>query len=532
MKCKKDYLLPVLMDKKQQLAAITYNLEKKRGLRDFFYFNTEILGYDATERTHLGVHKYMMDRQNEDKGIRKMVLMPRYSYKTSLITVGYALWRLCRDYNLRVLIASEAYDPQTTDILRMIRAHLERNQKLRALYGEFDAEKDKRPWKIGSMEIAQRTLVDRNPSLGAGSVGRVDTGSHYDLVLLDDIVSKNNIDTSEQIQKVVDYWKAIHSVLSPKGELVLVGTRWHFDDLYGYIIDDEALHKRYNPYVEQAIEVKEGETLDGALESRVPEKLFFPEELSYDFLELQRETQGDYLFSCLYQNDPLPTSEQDFKPDWIQTYKDEDLEGRKLSYTYTIEPAISQKRSACDTVILVCASDTDGNLYVIDYFRGKLVPNEIINKTYAYAEMYPPKTIGLETNAFQQSLKYGFGDEAQKRNWYLPIKELNVNQEKDSRIRAIQPRFAARKVFIRRRMTDLRRDLLRFPKISKNKKDLLDALASQVYLIRPVTENKKKVQAHPRSFEGLMKDMRREKRRQSKIGAGKHTFDSLMKYGH
>jgi len=502
--------LPDLSNKsRHELESGLFELMKRKGLEDLFYFNKVILGYDPYEFTHREVLEYVQT----DK-LRKLVLLPRGTYKTTLITVGKTLQKICQNSNIRILIESETYD-QGVDILNMIKTHLEGNKLLRVLYGEFDKDKGNRRWREDAIEVYGRTIVDRNPTVAVGSIGKVNVGSHYDLIMADDWVSDNNISTGEQIEKVKQHWKAIHSVLEPHSELILIGTRWNYDDLYGHIIDSPALNNEYQPFIKGA------HNGDGSL--------FFPEVLTEEFLALQKETQGIYMYGNLYDNNPLPASKQEFKGDWLQFYDPEDLKGLDLRYYITNDPAVSERKEGCDSVVLVGALDEDNNLYIIDYFRGQCRPDRFIEKNYAFAEDYPPVGVGLETNAYQKSLKYGFLDKAKKLNWYLPIKEIHQTQDKIQRIRSIQPRFAAKRVFIQRRMKDLISDLMRFPRIAKNKMDLLDALAALVELIRNRTPKKQEERIPVNSFQGVMNRMRRAKVAMGRMGNENITFENAYR---
>jgi len=483
-------------------------LKRRKGLEDLFYFNEEILGNDPHINTHTAVLKYA-----ESSTQRKLILLPRGTYKTTLITVGRILQKIAQNKNIRILIESETYD-QGVDILNMIKTHIESNQLFRALYGELDKNKTDRRWREDAIEVYGRTIIDRNPTVAVGSIGKVNVGSHYDLVVADDWVSDNNINTSEQIEKVKNHWKAMHSVMLPHSELILVGTRWNYDDLYGHIIDDPALNEEYRPFI------KASHNADGSL--------FFPEELSDKFLQLQKDTQGPYMFSCLYDNNPLPAEKQEFKGKWFKFYNSfDDIKDLGLEFYLANDPAISEKKQGCDAVTLVGGVDEDNNLYVVDYFRGQLTPDEFIEKNYAFAEEYPPVLVGIETNAFQKSLIYGFMDKAKEKNWYLPIREIFQTQDKIQRIRGIQPRFAAGKIFIRKDMKDLISDLLRFPRIAKNKMDLIDCMATLVKLIRSRAPQEEKTTVPERSFNGVMHRMKKTKKITQKMGNENLTFNQV-----
>ena len=495
----------------EELEEIYCELEREYALKDFFYFCRHILKYTPYEITHTDCLEYVSSPRK-----RKMILLPRYGFKTTLITVSYSIWRLCQDPNIRIAIESERMG-QGVDILRMIKRHLEGNEKLRAYYGEFDKgkEKGKLIWREDAIEIAQRTIVDRNPSIAIGSMGTTRVGAHCDIWILDDIVSDNNTQTADQIQKVIDHWKAGHSILAPKGEILLVGTRWDYNDLYGTIIDDKKLNELYQPFIRSAYNP------DGSL--------WFPEILSDEFLEMQSATQGPYLFSCLYRNDPLPTEEQEFQPDWIHYYDDIDIESKDLISFMAIDPAIAQKKKNCDSILVTGSTDRYNNLYIRDYFRGKLLPNEIINKTYGIYDIYKHESIALEVNAFQKSLRYGFNDKAEVEKMWLPIVEIHQQTDKFVRIRRMQPMFAAGKVFIRRHMLDLVRDLMRFPRVADNMLDLLDAIATLVETIRKRAPLKRESSVPAGCIQDIMRRMSQAKKMRKYMGNEGITFEMALK---
>ena len=69
-----------------------------------------------------------------------------------------------------------------------------------------------------------------------------------------------------------------------------------------------------------------------------------------------------------------------------------------------IDPAISQKQEADYTAIAVIVITQDNHTYVIDIFRDKILPDEIINKTLELAEIHQVNAIGIETIQYQKML--------------------------------------------------------------------------------------------------------------------------------
>ncbi len=189
---------------------------------------------DVTERTHreivdllTSVYKY------------KLILLPRGGFKTSICTIGYSIWRLARNPNLRVLIDSKTED-RSQGILSGIKEHCEFNDKFREVYGNW---KNIPGWQESSITLPYRTTPRKEPSIDTGGVDAPKTGGHYDLIIADDLHDERNIDTEWMRNKVKLHYKTLFPLLEPEGEIIIVGTRWHYDDLYNYILTNERVTK-------------------------------------------------------------------------------------------------------------------------------------------------------------------------------------------------------------------------------------------------------------------------------------------------
>ena len=51
--------------------------------------------------------------------------------------------------------------------------------------------------------------------------------------------SPQNSNTPENREKVIDHYKYYQSILDPGGEVVIVGTRYHEQDLIGHVLQNE-----------------------------------------------------------------------------------------------------------------------------------------------------------------------------------------------------------------------------------------------------------------------------------------------------
>lgn len=79
------------------------SLLKQLVLDDFWEFSNEIIGWkDLYEPLHKPLCDFVQN--NPDK--KKLILLPRGHLKSSVVTVGYPLWRIARNPKERILIAT------------------------------------------------------------------------------------------------------------------------------------------------------------------------------------------------------------------------------------------------------------------------------------------------------------------------------------------------------------------------------------------------------------------------------------------
>lgn len=190
-----------------------------------------LLGYsDLNERTHRG----MVDAL-ESQTKRKLLVMPRGTFKSSVGVVGYSVWSLLRNPNERILIDSEVYT-NSKNFLREIRAHLE-NPVVTSLFGKFKTDSN---WNEGELTIAQRKKSFKEASITCGGLETVKVGQHYTVIIGDDMNSGNNSATQEGRRKVIQHYQLNTAILEPEGTYIIIGTRYAADDVIGYVLENEA----------------------------------------------------------------------------------------------------------------------------------------------------------------------------------------------------------------------------------------------------------------------------------------------------
>jgi hypothetical protein len=167
----------------------------------------------------------------------KLFLIPRGHLKSSIITVGWTIQQILINPNTRILITNAVWDLSRT-FLREIIGLLTDKSPLADIFGSFNGPGAK--FTEDGITIAQRTLgTIKEPTIMTAGVEKAVTGMHFDVLVHDDLVEENNINTPEQIKKIIRFRQNCLDLLDPGGTELLIGTRWAEPDLYGYLITNE-----------------------------------------------------------------------------------------------------------------------------------------------------------------------------------------------------------------------------------------------------------------------------------------------------
>lgn len=396
-------------------------------------------------------------------GRRQLQLWPRGHFKSTVFTIGYAIWRIVNDYNCRILVANARLD-NAKSFLREIKSHFERNEKLRALVGDQVHKESK--WTETEIIVRGRTKNLKEPTIQVAGVGQSLVSQHYDLIIMDDVVNSENTNTAEMIGKTIEWYKLALSLLEPDGQLVVVGTRYHYADLYGYLQEHSA--------ADYEVQVHGCYGEDG-----MP---IFPARFTVEHLAELRRDQGSYIFSCQYLNEPTDEETAKFKKSWFRYYEPKDIDERQLFTTYAIDRAYSLAKTADYTAHVVVSTDLDNNWYVRQALRVKEHEGRLIERIFDTREHFRIDKIAIEQHAFEDTIKPALEDEMRRRGSFFSVEGLRGRASKVRRVEGLIPRFEVGTVFLLRDMAELEDELTRFPNAPHD--DLVDALAYHLQISR------------------------------------------------
>ena len=448
-------------------------LERERGLKDLYFFDKELLGYsDMSPLTHRPICAFASDESVK----RKHIEYPRGTFKSSVITIGYTLQSVARNPDVRILIDNEVYG-NSKAFLREIKSHMEK-ERLLELYPEFQVDKRQNDaWTESTVIVSSRTKERKEPTISCAGLDQIKVGMHYDKIIMDDLVSNRNVTTKEQIEKVIEHYRLALSLLEPGGEIILLGTRYHYSDLYGHVLETD--DGEFQNLILPAILTDEAATLlnDQFRHLKHTYKagdLLFPERLTEEFLQSQRSSQGSYIYNCQYMLDPVNSEEADFKREWLKYHRShleyekgkpylvldwlgdykrvtlEDIpEGRIPVNLYTtVDPNNKKKKSSDYTGSMTVAVDEENNWYVLDMIRDKYNPKEIVDLMFDIHDEHNPDLIGIE-DVGKETIKFYLLEQMKKRNIFFRTRELKTKGiAKEDRISRIIPRFETGMIYL------------------------------------------------------------------------------------
>jgi predicted phage terminase large subunit-like protein len=396
--------------------------------------------------------------------------------------------------NIRI-VYGRANDDDARAVLRAVKDVLGNNPTIVRLWGRLGDTAT--IWAEDQIVLARPNANLTEPTIGTTGLGRTLTGSHPDLVILDDLVTDANYRSEKTTARSRELLFSVYPVLEPWGSVVLSGTRWAANDIYGNTLatDDELYEaegvREWTSYV-RAVEN------DGVW--------FFPDVLSPEFIEQQRRSlrQQMMLFSSWYYNSPYELGTKLFPRHHIHWFEGtfyrnpgthiEMNDGRyvPLYVTMTVDPAPTVGPDSDFTGITVVGCDANGTWYVLWAEAIKRIPSDAARHLIDLARVFYPAAISIET---------GMADPTLVARLQTGLKDLDVpskivsysalQQEpkglrgKGARIESLEPLFREEKVFLHQGspFRDLLTQLDGYGALDHD--DVIDALAMQRVVVRP-----------------------------------------------
>lgn len=451
------------MSAKQPSARLM--MQKARYFLDPALFIKEVLGYQV-EPCHQAILQHITTAK------KTLDLAPRGFGKSTVGDIGYCLWKIVQDRNIRILVVSNTQS-QAEAFLREMKYHLTSNSLLTGMYGQFKSDK----WTESELIVTERTISAKEATVTAlGASGAV-ISKHFDLIIADDVVDFESARTELQRKRLSEWYRtSLLPCLEPHGELRVLGTRYHPLDLYQGVIDSG----------QYAVQIQSAISPDN--------KSLWAEKFTIQFLRDKQAELGSIIFDMQYMNDiSLARQGKIFRYDWFSFYSPESLTPQvtgqmKMKIYQGVDLAISKSETADYFVIMTIGITQYKDIYILDMFRDRISFNQQIEIIKRKAEQWQPISIGIESNAYQAALPQSLISTT-----HLPIKELVTVKDKVTRGQKRSALFENRKVYMKKDMTIMMDELCLFPDAAHD--DTFDAFDLAVTVADRLDPNRFKVNA-------------------------------------
>jgi hypothetical protein len=347
-------------------------------------FGRVICGRDRLRDEHLAWDS-LLDKQYG------LFLMPRESLKTTFFVESYISKLILDNPDIRIYLLCDT-GPHAKQRVKTIKRNI---QSARAeIYCPGIQQRIKAAAKWTEDEIDLPRFVDgklqprftKESNLIAAGIDSPQTGIHVDLIILDDVVNREDKRSLARREMVISNFTETFDLVSKEGKILIIGTFWHPEDLYNHIL------KNYREFYfyRQSVFNDDGTTW-------LPE--FYPEER----LDILR--RDPIHFSHQYLNVAVGGEDTKFEGEWFTCVNSAPEYSRVV---WGIDPAYSSSdvKNACDNALVIFGSDLKDNVGFLNariaresLYEFKL---KILRMNYDI-EYYPEGGIVIEDNGTQKA---------------------------------------------------------------------------------------------------------------------------------
>ena len=385
---------------------------------------------------------------------RLMLQMPPRTGKSQEASIYFPSWHLGRHPQHEFITCSYS-GSLAMGFSRKVRGLLREND-YKLLFPEAVLDPDN--------QNAEGWQTTKGGGFVPAGVGGPITGKGAHVLLIDDPVKNAEEAESATVRQSVKDWYAstAYTRLAPGGGVLVIQTRWHEDDLSGWLEDqmikgegDEFEIVRYPAIAMEDERYRfEGEALH-------------PERYDETALARIKKAVGPRVWDALYQQKPTSEVGGYFTSEMMQMYDEAQLP-ENLTYYMAWDLAIGKLERNDFSVGGCVGIDEQENLWVVSLTRARMDTFEIVEAMLDTYERWKPDLVGVEKGQISMTLGPHLEKRITERKLYgFPLMELNPGKrDKELRARPLQGRMRQGKVFFPRDaswMDVVRQELMGFP---------------------------------------------------------------------
>jgi predicted phage terminase large subunit-like protein len=401
-------------------------------------------------------HKLIVEElEKVERGIldRLMLFLPPRFGKSVVTSTVFPSWYLGRNPH-KSIIASSYGQELSSDFGRRVRGFVS-DPLHRAIFPNSII--------VDDSNAVHRFGLTAGGNYYAGGAGGPITGRGADLLLIDDpIKSREDAYSVATRRNLKDWYQHVaYTRLQPGAAVVLIQTRWHEDDLAGWLLREHA-KKGWRVVSLPAI------AESGDLLGRAEGATLWPEKFSLETLQRIKEAIGSSAWASLYQRRPTRQEGAIFHTGWFKSLPEQPTYHRCI---LSLDTAFKTTQTADYSVVQTWLENPIG-YYLTQCWRGRVEFPQLKNRVLEIAEVWKPNAVLIEDAASGQSLVQSLKNETR-----LPIIPVRPQGDKTMRASAVSPLIEAGKVFLPEKadwLADFMDEVTAFPASPHD--DMVDAM--------------------------------------------------------
>ena len=415
---------------------------------------------------------------------RLMVFLPPRSSKSVICSKLFPAWYVGRHPQHEILTVSHS-DQLASDFGRSVR-DLVNFDLFNTVFPDVTLRSDVR--------AAGKWKTNQGGTYYAAGVRSQIAGRGAHVAILDDVMSEED-SFSETGRRYVKEWypSGLRTRIMPNGSIVIINTRYHEDDLCGWLLRQESQIELENKWEVIKIPAWVDEPSSKMLNLPVGSS-YFPEWKPSEILKNDEEeikaSNGSRYWESLYMQNPVPDTGGIIKKKWIQWWDyDEPPACDYIIQTY--DTAFSTKTTADFSVIQTWGifehmeTDSTGrenwvsNLILLGNEKGRFDYPALRTKAQELYDYHKPDVCIIEKKASGQSLIQDL------RRAGLPVLDYIPDRDKTARVYAATPLMEAGRVWLPKGYEwsdDLYGEAITFPNARHD--DQVDAMTMAIHYMK------------------------------------------------
>jgi len=373
---------------------------------------------------------------------RLMIFMPPRHGKSELASRRLPAWIFGINPNARIISTSYSAELSASfnrDVQRIIDEPKYSEVFPNTFLNTKNVRTDSSKW-IRNNDVFE--IVGHKGMYRCAGVGGSITGTGGDFLIIDDpIKNYEEAKSATMRRKVIEWYSStLYTRQEKDAGIMIIQTRWHEDDLSGYLIDQSKTEAEFSDKWE-VLSLPALSTGETAHDPRINfDEPLWENKYNHNWLMTTKNTLGSFQFSALYQQNPTPDEGSFVKLSWVKTcevapdYFHEIIQSWDMSFGSTTSNASFVVGSVYGRI--------GASIYLIDQVRGQWNFSETIAQFKRMNLKHPKATRKLvERKANGQAVIDSLRLEV---TGIIPVDPIG---SKESRLASCQPMYEAGNIF-------------------------------------------------------------------------------------